>query len=399
MGICQTYGKKKNSIIKINENNKNNNPKYTDEKNNNKLLITHNNEVQYGNIQTIVTDTSPQSKILGFPQEKEIKTPSTISSNSTASRIGTPQSSVNFNIEATIGETEIPIFVEKNDNIIIKINEDPNIKNIWSFLPNEKPVDYLGYIDYKYNNINIGALFLRITGSQKIYHIKTKIFSFKSNSKGSLLFWANLDPNDYSIYEPKGSIQINVIGGNHIYEKELNPPYDINTIINKNNLINDYNLKEKKILKYINKARNNINDFFNKYFSINDKDEINQELKEYINKNNFERKELKYSKELNSIAKEHCEFLCKNGTIGYTDENNINIEEKIKNKCHIFFSSVNIIYEINNPLLIVKRMLRDKYSKTKKNRNNIFFHQYNNIGICLREHIAYKYCCVIAFSE
>ena len=33
MGICQTYGKKKNSIIKINENNKNNNPKYTDEKN------------------------------------------------------------------------------------------------------------------------------------------------------------------------------------------------------------------------------------------------------------------------------------------------------------------------------------------------------------------------------
>ena len=82
-------------------------------------------------------------------------------------------------------------------------------------------MDYLGYPDYKYNNINVGALFLRITGSQKIYPLNNSINTFKSNSKGSLLFWANLDPNDFSIYEPKGSLQITIIGGNYFYEKEL----------------------------------------------------------------------------------------------------------------------------------------------------------------------------------
>lgn len=403
MGICQSMGKKRNEIITANEATKNNNyiqNKEKGEKDNNNLLITHNYEVQYTNFQTKAIETSSQYKILSFPQEKHVKTPSTISSNSTASRAYTPHSPMTFIIEATIGEIEIPIFFEKNENLIIKINENNNIQNTWSFLQNKNPVNYLGYPDYKYNNINIGALFLRITGSQKIYPLNNSINTFKSNSKGSLLFWANLDPNDFSIYEPKGSLQITINGGNYFYEKELNSPYDINNNTkNKNDLINDYILKEKKIFKYINKARNDIAYFVKNYFYINDKDEVNQELIRFISKNNFQRKELKYNKELNNIAKEHCEYLCKNGTTGETNEYNIKIVDIIKNKCHIFFSSVNIVYGINNPLLIVKRMIRDKYSKLKNNRNNLLFHQYNNIGICLREHMAYKYCCVITFSE
>ena len=399
MGICQSTGRKKIEIIKVNKTTKNNiiaNNNDINKKNNN-LLITHINEVQYPNLPTKAVDESQKYKILAFPQEKQVKTPSTISSNSTASCVYTPHSSITFIIEATIGETEIPIFVEKNENIIIKINENNNnINNTWSFLQNEKPVNFLGYPDYKYNNVNIGALFFRITGSQKSYHLNNKINTFNSNSKGSLLFLANLNPNDYSIYEPKGSLQITIIGGNYIYEKELNSPYDINNKYN--NLINDYHIKEKKIFKYINKVRNNISDFLNKYFLINDKDEVNQELKDYVNKNYFQRRELEFNKELNNIATKHCEYLGKNGTTGEIDEHNKKILDIVKNKI-IFYSSVNIIYGINNPLLIVKRMIRDKYSKSKKNRNNILFHQYNKIGICLREHIAYKYCCVIIFSE
>ena len=396
MGTCQNIGKKKNNkIIIVNEKNKNtslNNSKAENGKKN--LLISHNNEVQLSNFSTGATDTSPQSKILFSPHQKNSQTPSTLSSNSTA--IGSPHTSTIFNIEATIGEIEVPIFVEKNENIIIKIN-DNNINSSWSFLPKEKPIDFLGYKNYQYKNNYLGALFLRISGSLEIYHLNKNINTIKANSKGSLLFFANLDPKDYSIYEPKGSIMINVIGGNHIFESELNSPYDINnTFINKNNYNGKYNPKEKIILKYINKARNDLNEFFNAYFNI---EEINKELKDYIMKNNFKRKELIFNKELNDFAKEHCEYLCDNGTTGKIDKDGLNFKDKIKMKFHSFYIGINAIYEISNPLLIVKRMIQDKYSKNKNNRTNIFFKQYNKIGICLRRHIAYKYCCIIIFSE
>ena len=227
---------------------------------------------------------------------------------------------------------------------------------------------------------------LRIKGSQNIYILNNKINSFKANSNGSLLFWANLNPNDFSIYEPKGSLQISIIGGNHIFEKELNPYYNIN------------NENEKKILKYINKARNNILQFAKDYFNMRD-NEINQEIINYINKNNFQRNELIINKELNNISKEHCEYLCSVGTTGENDKDGLNIKNKIKKKCNSFFTSVNIIYGINNPLLIVKNMVLDKYSKSKVNRTNLLYHRINKAGICLREHISYKFCCVISFSE
>lgn len=379
MGICQSSRRERSAIIKINN--------YEEKDENKNISIFHNKEVQITNFQTRISDMSPQSNILCLPNEKYIQAPSTLSSNSNTTSIDTLHSYRNFNIEATIGEIEIPIFLEKNENLIIKIKDNNNnSQNNWSFLKNEKPVDYLGYPQYKYKNNNIGALFLRIKGSPQIYRLSNKINSFKVNYNGSLLFWANLNPNDYSIYEPKGSIQITIIGGNYIYEKELNPYYNIN------------NENEKKILKYINIARNNILQFVNDYFNINE-NEINQEIINYINKNNFKRKELIYDNELNNISKEHCEYLCSIGTTGEIDNNNLNIKDKIKKKCNSFYTSVSILYGINNPLLIVKRMILDKYSKSKINRTNLLFHRINKVGICLREHIAYKFCCVICFSE
>ena len=77
----------------------------------------------------------------------------------------TPHCCHTFNIEATIGEIEIPIYVEKNENIIIQINPQSS----WSFFPNENPVNYLGYQKYQYKSHNIGAFFLRITESQIDY--------------------------------------------------------------------------------------------------------------------------------------------------------------------------------------------------------------------------------------
>ena len=399
MGVCQNLIRKKNKVIIINNNKIKSNNKI-EVKKNEKFTITHNNDFQLSNIPTTFTDTSPQSKILSSPKNKCGQTTSNLSSNSTFSPIYTPHSSLNFNIEATIGETEIPIYIEENENIIIKINENINSKNTWSFLPNENPIDYLGYPNYKYKDNNIGSLFLRISGSQTIYHLDKQINSFKVSSKGNLLFFANLDPNDYSLYEPKGALELTIIGGNPVFENELNSPFDINNIKIRKNSFNLNNvLKEKQILKYINKARNDILEFYNEYFNVNDAWELNKELKEYVKNNNFKRKELKIQDELNNIAQQHCEELCVNGTTGEIGIDGLNIKHKIKKNPKRYFSGINIIYGINNPLLIVKRMILDKYSKSKKNRINIFFHQYYNVGISLREHISYKYCCVITFSD
>ena len=386
MGVCYNY-KKRKQTIRINDLKtipNNNNNSFGKEKKNKNFEITHINEIHFSNVPTAVTESNPPSKITLSRDNGQ--THSNLSSAS--SHIITPHSSLNFNIEATLGETEIPIYVDINENIIIQINPQSS----WSFLNDENPVNYVGYQNYKYKTNNLGALFFRITGSQKIYHLDKNINTFKANSKGSLLFWANLDPNDYSIYDPKGFLSVRIIGGYYINETEN---YSLG---NNNDNKNNNTIQEKKIIKYINKARNNILVFVNDYFNINE-NEINQELKNYINKNNFKRKELIYDKEINNITKEHCEYLCSYGTTGETDKDGLNIKDKIKKKCNIFFTSVNIIYGINNPLLIVKRMLLDKYSKSKINRNNLLFHRINKVGICLREHLAYKFCCVISFSE
>jgi uncharacterized protein YkwD len=270
--------------------------------------------------------------------------------------------------------------------------------HVWSFLQNENPINYLGYQNYTYNNYSLGSLFMRITGSNIIYHLDKNINTFKVSAKGSLLFWANLDPNDYSIYEPKGSLLIKITGGMYIDETEFNYPYpyDIENTINNNDYYD--NLIEKIIIKYINKARNNIFEFVNDYFNSNDNSEINS----YINNknNNFSRKQLILDKELNIIAKEHCEYLCKNGTCGYIDANGLDFKERIK-KYYInsYYNGESIIYGVNNPLQIVKNMIEDKYSKSKNNRKNLMFLRYTKVGISLREHNSYKFCCVIAFSE
>ena len=326
--------------------------------------ILNNNDIQNSNYPTQVTETSPLSKII----------PSNLSSNSSR-MLTTPNesSTLNFILEATIGEIEIPIYVEKNENIMIiikPINTD-NSHNIWSFLPNENPVSYLGYPNYQYNNYNIGILLLRISGSQKIYYLDKMINSFKADSKGSLLISANLDPNDYLLYEPKGVLSITINGGIHYDENELYSPYDINSIMsNKEDINMNYINKEKKILKYINIARNNLLKFINDYFTL---EEINEYIK-FIKKINFKKNELQMCDKLNMAAQEHCKDLCNNCSTGEIGTDGSNLLDRIKkyygNK---FFYGENIIYGVNNPLLIVKSMIIDKYSKKKKIEKIFFF--------------------------
>jgi len=395
MGACQNIIRKKKVIIKSNIKEKGKD--YTEKEKplqkspNQNFIIYHNFDIQYSNYPTAVSDGSPQSKI--FP-----KTPSSLSSNtSTIMTIPYMLPTSNFILEATLGETEIPIYVEKNDNFSIIINQNNNnniSQEIWSFIQNEKPVDYLGYSNYQYNNINLGALLLRISGSEKIYHLNKNFNTIKAESKGSILISANLDQNNYLMYEPKGVLIITVNGGKYLDEKELNLKEHINNI---NQINSNYILKEKKLLKYINKARNDPQKFINEYFMSK---EINKDLVDFVNNNSYKRNELELSEELNSAAQNHCEDLCNNATSGNIGTDGSTFSDRINKYYHKCVNiGENITYETDNPLLIVKKMIQDNYSKTKNNRNNIFCLNYNKIGICIRKHLVYKFCCVIVFSE
>ena len=399
MGVCQNIPKTRANLRTNNLNNK--------EKNeiSESLSLSNNiEEFKHPNKNKIeeIDLTSKLSSL--YANNKYDTSPTNISSNSTCVQTCTLNKPIDFIIEATIGEIEIPIMVDKNEKIIIKINQnnDNNNKknlleqNMWSFLKNEKPVNYLGYNNHKYKNINLGSLHMRISGDKKVYCLDKLENQIIAHEKGNLLFYANLDINDYLIYEPKGSISISIMGGNYLYDNDLYFSYNINCFSNKNKI--NIDSKEYKIFNYINKVRSNLKKFFSDYYSNNDS--INHEFKEFIYNNlNNKRKELKMTKELNELAEKHCEDLCENETGGHMGTDGQDLKSRIKNYCNCNFYGESIIYNINNPLFIVKNMLQDKYSKKKKNRNNLFFNQYNKVGICLKEHPIYKFCCVIVFTE
>jgi len=400
MGVCQNIPKTRANLRTNNLNNK--------EKNeiSESLSLSNNiEELKHSKKNKKIEETDLTSKLSSlYANNKYDTSPTNISSNSTCVQTCPLNKPIDFTIEATIGEIEIPILVEKNEKIIIKINQnnDTNNKNnlseqnLWSFLRNEKPVNYLGYNNHKYKNINLGSLHLRISGDKKVYCLDKLENQIIAHEKGNLLFYANLDINDYLIYEPKGSISISIMGGNYLYDNDLYFSYNINCFSNKNKI--NIDSKEYKIFNYINKVRSNLKKFFSDYYSNNDS--INHEFKEFIYNNlNNKRKELKMTKELNELAEKHCEDLCENETGGHMGTDGQDLKSRIKNYCNCNFYGESIIYNINNPLFIVKNMLQDKYSKKKKNRNNLFFNQYNKVGICLKEHHIYKFCCVIVFTE
>ena len=390
MGVCQNIPKFKPSM-----------------KTNAQINDKHKN-LQNTNISKKTKETDQTSKVNYsslYTTNKLETTPSNISSNSTCVQTNLLNKPQFFTIEATIGEIEIPISVEKKEKIIIKINqnfENNNNKsdilppNHWSFLKNEKPVNYLGYNNHKYKNINIGAILMRISGDKRIYFLNKVENLIISNNKGNLLIYANLDPEDYELYEPKGSISISIIGGNYAFDNDLYYSYNINCFSN-NHKIN-YDSKEYKILYYMNKARNNIKKFYEDYYGLNDV--ISLEFKEFIFNNNiYKRDELKMNKELIDLAMKHCEDLCENETAGHIGTDGLDLKSRFNNNYKCYYFGESIIYNINNPLFIVKNLLQDKYSKKKKNRNNLFFNQFHQVGICLKEHPIYKFCCVIVFSE
>ena len=296
-----------------------------------------------------------------------------------------------FTFKAMLGEKEYPIYIKRNSEIIIYVI--PGDSSLWGFLPNEDLTDFKGYENYKYNNLNIGSLLIRISSSKQYINITHHKNVFRASESGSLILSANLDPSNYPAYTPSGSMIINIVGGRYVDKYEIDELTEYQYLKYKNNKTSKY-LSEKytNISRYINKARSNIKKYINDFIidsnandiKINEVDEL--PLCE-INDKLFE------------IAEEHCKDLCKNGTSGKIDPDGI-LGKKIMEKLNI---SPNdwaecIIFGINNPISIVNFLILDKYSKKKKYRKILLNKKYTQIGISLNKHISYGFCCIIIFS-
>ena len=204
MGVCQNIPKIRTNLKANNINNRKNKNKLDS----NSEILSDKEYNQFPNINKNIQDTEDSSKTSSlYIINKFETTPTNISSNSTCVQTIPLNKPQYFTIEATIGEIEIPIMVEKNEKIIIKLNQNNennnkiNIseQNMWSFLKDEKAVNYLGYKNHKYKRINLGALYMRITGDKKIYSLEKLENHIIPKEKGNLLFYAHLDLNDYLI--------------------------------------------------------------------------------------------------------------------------------------------------------------------------------------------------------
>ena len=293
--------------------------------------------------------------------------------------------------KAMLGEKEYPIYIKKNSEITICVI--PGDSSLWGFLPNEELTDFKGYENYKYNNLNIGSLLIRISSSKQYINITHYKNVFRASGSGSLMVSANLDPSNYPAYIPSGSINIGIVGGLYSDDFKIDELTEYQYLQYENSKTSKYLSEENiNISRYINKARSNIKKYIHDFIIDSNVNDIN------INEGN-ELPLCEINDKLYEIAEEHCQNLCINGTSGKIDPDGI-LAKKLMEEQNISPSewAECIIFGINNPISIVNFLIVDKYSKKKKNRKILLNKKYTQIGISLNKHISYGFCCIIIFS-
>ena len=302
-----------------------------------------------------------------------------------------------FELEAFIGEREFPIYITKKSKIEINILEDKNY--LWGFLPEEKMVDFKGYSNYKNNNINLGCLLVRISSSHDFFQVDHHKFKFSSQEQGSLMMSANLDFDNCLFYEPKGSLKLIIKGGELCDMNIIDELTDYNSKMGniKNTDETAYSEMNVSILRYINKARSNIEKYINDFileYDLSEEEEVDSLLK------NKKLSPYEIDVKLYKIAEEHCKDIGSNGTSGHIGTDGSTFKERLeKHKIKSKECEESIIYGYNNPISIVNFLVIDKYSKNCRERKNLLNKKYKKIGISLHKHLCYGYCCVIVFSE
>ena len=298
--------------------------------------------------------------------------------------IKTTQNQIDIIIPATIGEIEYPIYFQTDDEILIEVN---NMSETWEFLSEYGKTNIKGYKDIQYGNNNLGCLFLRIAGTNKLININEKINYIKCIKDRNIFFSANLNPNDYNEYEPKGEIHLTI----KLNNKNNDIKYLIKHLVSEDDKYN--NKLDLEIIYYINYIRTKPNEFLNNYlYYLNKNDKLYKLLNEFSNLPSLKRNNI-----LSKFAIKTCRKICMDGTTGIDYKN---LKKQINEKGLILKQlGINSLYGIKNSLYIVIKMLLDKYNRNNQNKFNILYPDYNIIGVSLKKHISYRYACIIIFGE
>lgn len=300
---------------------------------------------------------------------------------------------ITITFPAIVGEIELPILLEKGSAVEISIKSG---SNVWSFYDknyDKKQSNFLGNPNEQFKGKNIGALVFRVSKEKDTHLIDKLKVTFHPNDQSTILISANLNPFDYNNYKPNGSVLLKIKGGRckSFFEIYRVLGYNICPVPPKK-----MSMFEEAVLMYINLIRVNPQRFYKEYI-LPQNLEISEEDEKFF-KEVTPVSPLTWSEILFNAAKEHCIDLGTNGTTGHLGSDNSTLKNRIEKHSkgkEIPIFGENCEFSKNNPLLIVSYMILD-FSKSK--RNNIFYPEFNSIGVSLQDHYSFRYCCVVVFG-
>ena len=398
MGSCTTTPKLKNCQIKIKSNTKGNNSFIET------TPLTDNCEIEPNNINSNSLETNNNNNN-NHNHIHNNKDKGSQHHNDNEIHI----TKVNFELPADKEVFLCPIYIPKNTNIIIKINGK------WSFHQNGYCFNCEGDPKEQYKNNNYGRLMGKVTGGSPFAFISEN-FSFTSTISGQLTLYAN---GDMVSVVPYGVMKIQLEGGcvsmeqveidkalgweqlvDLTIENEKKFGTKATTTNNTNNTINLHE-EELNLVSFINKVRTNPKLFAQQYIDSTDMEynELFQMLCEYspvgvVN--------IKHT--LCNAAKEHCVDICKSQTTGHVSSDmksmpGDRIRKYVDNTNENIYFGECLCFGLKKGFSIVIEMLMGRNVKVKQNRLNILNEQFNEIGVCIRNHGSYQWGCVVVFGK
>lgn len=301
------------------------------------------------------------------------------------------KSIIQFKIEPDLEEYILPIYLKKDEIIII------HIKGLWSFISEYGLTDFRGHHQMTHNNLQIGQLLFRIQGGPMHPLLNDKSV-IQAELDGQLILYSN---NDETTITPQGSLDITIEGVCMLRYLQLSAIQDWNKILKPITIPDYLSNDEGELVDLINRVRVNPQKFAKQYIDIQNKLHEVKEAYEFLN-NYTAVPVLKLSQLLSFAAKEHGDDIGKFGLTGHMNTlNDITIKQRIEKqtKKSIAYFGENILFSKRRPWSIIVDMLVGFGVKNSNNRINILNESFEKMGLCITKHLSFKWVCVIVFGK
>ena len=218
---------------------------------------------------------------------------------------------------------------------------------------------------------------LRLTNNPP-FTVETQPFVLSHKNQGHLIIYPKIY-NSSTYYQMTGNLIIQ-LSGLHFDQIHLEP-------------IESKLTNEEVIVFYlINQVRNNPQKFANEFVNKNESKELYESLINYTPVGSLCEKGLLWK-----VCNKYIECL-EEGRSECIGSHIRNMIGKGKERAQLYFGG-NVHYGKQTGFSIVLDMLNDNCLKYTRNRSNILNEEYNQVGICIKNHSAFKFCCVVVFGK